>query len=62
MQYFDYTFSITAKGIEFTDSHPEEMLHSVHIKPGDLFRSQITPDGRTVLVKLDPVYKLVVDD
>ena len=61
MLYFDYSFSITEKRIKFEDSHPEELTQSHHIKPGDLYRVELDQEGRIMLVKLDPVYKLVLD-
>lgn len=61
MLYFDYTFSITDKVIKFEDQHPDEMLRSEHVQVDDLYRVQLDELGRIVLVKLDPVYSLVVD-
>jgi len=61
MLYFDYHFSITEKCIKFEDSHPEELLRSDHIKCGDLYRVEQDQEGRIMLVKLDPVYSLVLD-
>ena len=61
MLYFDYAFSITEKHIKFEDSHPEELLRSDHIKSGDLYRVELDKEDRIMLVKLDPVYNLVLD-
>jgi hypothetical protein len=61
MLYFDYSFSITEKCIKFEDSHPDERLRSDHVKPGDLYRVELDQEGRIMLVKLDPVYDLVLD-
>ena len=61
MLYFDYTFSITDKVIKFEDQHPDEMLRSEHVKEDDLYRVTRDDIGRITLVKLDPVYQLVVD-
>ena len=61
MLYFDYTFSITEKQIKFEDQHEDEMLRSEHVSVDDLYRVTLDPLGRITLVKLDPVYKLVVD-
>lgn len=61
MLYFDYTFSITEKCIKFEDSHPQELLRSEHVVEHDLYRVELDQEGRIMLVKLDPVYKLVLD-
>ena len=61
MLYFDYTFSITEKQIKFEDKHEDEMLRSEHVVEDDLYRVTRDEVGRITLVKLDPVYKLVVD-
>jgi len=61
MLYIDYTFSITEKQIKFEDQHESEILRSEHVKEDDLYRVTLDPLGRITLVKLDPVYKLVVD-
>lgn len=61
MLYFDYSFSITESHIKFEDSHPEEMLRSEHVTEGDLYRVGLDELGRITLIKLDPVYNLVVD-
>ena len=61
MLYFDYHFSITESRIKFEDSHPDEMLRSEHVKVDDLYRVALDELGRIMLIKLDPVYKLVVD-
>ena len=62
MLYFEYRFSITESCIKFEDSHPDEMLRSPHVKEGDLYTVKHDAEGRICLVKLDPVYKLVLDD
>ena len=62
MLYFEYRFSITDKQIKFEDNHPEEMLQSEHIKDGDLYTVKRDSIGRIALIKLDPVYKLILDD
>ncbi len=62
MRYFDYHFSITEHHIKFEDSHPEERLRSEHVKEGDFYTVKHDDEGRICLVKLDPVYKLVLDE
>ena len=62
MLYFDYRFSITENCIKFEDNHPEEMLQSEHIKDGDLYTVKRDSIGRITLIKLDPVYKLILDE
>ncbi len=62
MLYFEYRFSITDKQIKFEDNHPEEMLQSEHIKDGDLYTVKRDSIGRIALIKLDPVYKLILDE
>jgi hypothetical protein len=61
MLYFDYSFSITESCIKFEDSHPDEQLRSEHVSVDDLYRVALDEQGRIMLIKLDPVYKLVVD-
>lgn len=62
MLYFDYSFSITEDCIKFVDSHPDERLRSPHVNEGDFYTVKHDAEGRICLVKLDPVYKLVLDD
>ena len=62
MLYFDYTFSITEQVIKFEDQHPDEMLRSEHVREDDLYRVRRDEIGRICLVKLDPVYQLVVEE
>ena len=62
MLFFEYRFSITDKQIKFEDNHPEEMLQSEHIKDGDLYTVKRDSIGRIALIKLDPVYKLILDE
>ena len=61
MLYFDYSFSITEKCIKFEDSHPEEIMRSEHVREGDFYTVKLDEQGRIMLVKLDPVYSLVLD-
>lgn len=61
MLYFDYSFSITESQIKFEDRHTDEMLRSEHVSEGDLYRVELDELGRITLIKLNPVYNLVLD-
>ena len=61
MLYFDYSFSITESQIKFEDRHTDEMLRSEHVAEGDLYRVMLDELGRITLIKLNPVYNLVLD-